>query len=111
MTSDNETYNVTEPATDLPTDKASRKPRSRKSAAPAIVEPTIDIPPNWTYEDAVAEVEAIVAQMEAGDLDLATVFSRFETAMGHLRRCKSFLYEKQQQVDLLLETLEDDVAF
>lgn len=99
--------------TDLPTNKPA-KARSRKtSAKSAAATPPAeaDGTPDWSYEEAVAEIEAIVAQMEAGDLDLATVFARFEAAMGQLRRCKAFLQDKQSQVDLILETLEEDVRF
>ncbi len=61
----------------------------------------------WVYEEAVAEVEAIVARIEAGQLDLADVFTEFATAVKQLQRCQAFLEQKQQEVGLLLETLED----
>ncbi|MEB3274336.1 MAG: exodeoxyribonuclease VII small subunit [Prochlorothrix sp.] len=61
----------------------------------------------WRYEVAVAEVEAIVAQIEGGELELAELFDRFEAAVTQLRQCEAFLNEKQQQVDLLIETLEE----
>ncbi|MGA1625451.1 MAG: exodeoxyribonuclease VII small subunit, partial [Prochlorothrix sp.] len=56
---------------------------------------------------AVAEVEAIVAQIEGGELELAELFDRFEAAVTQLRQCEAFLNEKQQQVDLLIENLEE----
>jgi exodeoxyribonuclease VII small subunit len=97
--------------TEQPATKAAGKSRSRKATSKdVVVNPPVE-PVAWTYEQSVAEIEAIVEQMEAGDLDLATVFARFESAMGQLKRCKTFLQDKQEQVDLLLETLEDDVAF
>jgi exodeoxyribonuclease VII small subunit len=102
--------------TDLPIDLPAEQPakagksRSRKPTAKDVVVTPAE-PVAWTYEQSVAEIEAIVEQMESGDLDLATVFARFESAMGQLKRCKTFLQDKQEQVDLLLETLEDDVAF
>jgi len=61
----------------------------------------------WTYEEAVAQVEAIVARIESGQLDLADVFTEFATAVKQLQRCQDFLEQKQQEVDLLIETLED----
>lgn len=61
----------------------------------------------WVYEEAVAEVEAIVARIEAGQLDLADVFTEFATAVKQLQRCQAFLEQKQQEVGLLIETLED----
>jgi exodeoxyribonuclease VII small subunit len=115
MTTDLPMDFLTDLPIDFPADKPAKKPsskaRSRKSAAKdAVVSPPAE-PVTWTYEQSVAEIEAIVEQMEEGDLDLATVFARFESAMGQLKRCKTFLQDKQEQVDLLLETLEDDVAF
>lgn len=62
----------------------------------------------WNYEAKVAEVERIIARIEAGDLQLQEVFDQFATAVKHLRECESFLQERQQQVDLLIETLQDD---
>ncbi|KKJ01630.1 exodeoxyribonuclease VII [Prochlorothrix hollandica PCC 9006 = CALU 1027] len=63
------------------------------------------LPPDWNYEATVAEVEAIVAQIEGGELELADLFDRFELAVNRLRQCEAFLDAKQKQVDLLIETL------
>jgi exodeoxyribonuclease VII small subunit len=62
----------------------------------------------WNYEAKVAEIEGIIARIEAGELDLAAVFDQFSTAVESLRQCESFLQQRQQQVDLLIETLSDD---
>ena len=62
---------------------------------------------DWNYEAAVAKVEAIVVQIEAGELDLEEVFDQFAAAIEYLRQCETFLQERQQQVDLLIETLND----
>ncbi|WP_008313680.1 exodeoxyribonuclease VII small subunit [Leptolyngbya sp. PCC 6406] len=75
------------------------KSRTSESCAPD---------PNWTYEQAVAHVEETVARLEQGDLPLATIFETFEAAVTELRQCEAFLQEKQQQVDLLIETLMEE---
>jgi exodeoxyribonuclease VII small subunit len=62
----------------------------------------------WNYEVKVAEIEKIIAQIEAGELELEEVFEQFATAVEHLRQCESFLQQRQQQVDLLIETLNDE---
>ena len=62
---------------------------------------------DWNYKAAVAKVEAIVVQIEAGELDLEEVFNQFAAAIEYLRQCETFLQERQQQVDLLIETLND----
>jgi len=61
----------------------------------------------WNYEAKVAEVERIIAQIEAGKLELEEVFDQFATAVEYLRECESFLQARQQQVDLLIENLKE----
>jgi exodeoxyribonuclease VII small subunit len=60
---------------------------------------------NWSYEETVAIVEAIIADLESGNLPLAEVLTQFEQAVQALKQCEGYLQEKQQQVDLLIETL------
>jgi exodeoxyribonuclease VII small subunit len=62
---------------------------------------------NWKYEEAVAKVEAILAEIEGGDLELAEVFSQFEIAVESLQQCDRFLTEQQERVELLLADLGD----
>ena len=63
---------------------------------------------DWSYEATVAQVEAVVRQLETGELPLADVFDRFTTAVEQLRQCEAFLEQKRQQVDLLIEMLDDE---
>lgn len=67
--------------------------------------------PDWNYEETVAEVETIIEQIEAGELALADVFDRYTTAVQYLKQCDVFLQERQQQMDLLIETLTDEADF
>ncbi|MGB3312143.1 MAG: exodeoxyribonuclease VII small subunit [Nodosilinea sp.] len=62
---------------------------------------------SWSYETTVASVEGIIAGLESGSLPLAEVLSQFEQAVQALQQCETYLHEKQQQVDLLIETLTD----
>jgi exodeoxyribonuclease VII small subunit len=78
---------------------------SRKSKTAA--KPALD--PGWHYESAVDEVEAIIDQIESGELDIAATLQQFETAVERLRQCESFLNHHQQQLDLVIETLSDQV--
>jgi exodeoxyribonuclease VII small subunit len=66
---------------------------------------------NWNYEQTVAKVEEILAKIESGELELASVFEEFSAAMEYLRQCELFLHERQKQVDLLIETITDDSEF
>ncbi|MDF5712742.1 MAG: exodeoxyribonuclease VII small subunit [Rhizonema sp. NSF051] len=61
----------------------------------------------WSYEAKVVEIETIIAQIEEGSLELQEVFDQFTKAVESLRECESFLQSSQQQVDLLIETLQD----
>ncbi|MBT9313720.1 exodeoxyribonuclease VII small subunit [Leptothoe kymatousa] len=60
---------------------------------------------NWNYEASVDQVETIIAELETGDLPLAEIFQQFEKAVTELKKCDNFLQEKQQQAQLLIETL------
>ncbi|HEY9761755.1 MAG TPA: exodeoxyribonuclease VII small subunit [Trichocoleus sp.] len=62
---------------------------------------------DWNYEETVGAVETILAQLEAGELPLAEVFTQFEKAVSSLQQCEAYLKAKREQVDLLIETLED----
>jgi exodeoxyribonuclease VII small subunit len=62
----------------------------------------------WNYEAKVAEIEGIIARIEAGELELEAVFEQFASAVEYLRQCESFLQRRQQQVDLLIETLSEE---
>lgn len=62
----------------------------------------------WNYETSVEQVEAIITDLETGDLPLADIFEQFEKAVTELKKCDSFLQEKQQQAQLLIETLRPD---
>ena len=67
--------------------------------------------PDWNYEETVAQVEAIISQMEAGDMDLAEVFEQFTLAVEYLKQCESFLAQKRSQMDIMIETLNEEPDF
>ena len=62
----------------------------------------------WSYETTVATVEGIIADLESGSRPLAAVLTQFEQAVQALTQCETYLQEKQQQVDVLIETLADE---
>lgn len=73
-------------------------PRAKKSAE------------TWNYETSVEQIEAIITDLETGELPLADVFEQFEKAVAELKKCDGFLQEKQQQAQLLIETLTPEEA-
>lgn len=62
---------------------------------------------DWSYEATVGTIEAVITELESGNLPLAEVLAQFEEAVGSLQRCEAYLSEKQQQVNVLIETLGD----
>ncbi len=100
-------------AVDLPAAKVASKAVSKtvgkgKTASKAASKTAAE---TWNYEEMVQRVEAIVARIESGDLELAAVFDQFAEAVDYLQQCEEFLSQRQQQVDLLIETLSDDAEF
>lgn len=69
------------------------------------------LPENWNYEATVDQVETIIGQIEAGELELAEVFEDFATAVQYLRQCEGFLAQRHKQINLLIETLADESDF
>lgn len=70
-------------------------------------------PENWSYEQALSQIETITHQLETGELPLAEVFEQFSEAVSALQHCDRFLQEKQMQASLMIETLvgnEDNEA-
>lgn len=86
-------------------------PGAENHKATNLTEVTSSLQKPWSYEETVHRIEAIVARIESGELDLAEVFEEFETAVGHLRQCERFLAEHRQRADLLIETLTDEPDF
>ncbi|AZB71524.1 exodeoxyribonuclease VII small subunit [Synechococcus elongatus] len=63
--------------------------------------------PAWSYETAIAEVEQVVQQLESGELPLAEVLEQFQQASQRLQQCDRFLRDKQAELDLLIESLDE----
>lgn len=83
---------------------AKSSPASAKATSAPSASPPSD---PWNYEETVATVEAIMADLESGRLPLAEVLTQFEQAVQALQRCETYLAEKRSQVDLLIDVLTD----
>jgi exodeoxyribonuclease VII small subunit len=79
---------------------------SSNQSSPNLTEAKIS--PDWNYEATVAKVEEILSQIESGELELAEVFEQFVTAVKYLDQCETFLEERRQQVELIVEQLADN---
>ncbi len=63
---------------------------------------------DFNYEETVANIETIIEEIEGGELTLAEVFDRFSLAATDLKKCEAFLAKGQQEMNLAIETLEDE---
>lgn len=58
------------------------------------------------FSEALAELEAIVAALESGQLDLEDSIARYERGVSLLRACQAKLAEAEQRVTMLMGELE-----
>jgi exodeoxyribonuclease VII small subunit len=58
------------------------------------------------FGEALAELESIVASLEAGQLDLEESLARYERGVALLRACQAKLADAQQKVTMLMGELE-----
>jgi exodeoxyribonuclease VII small subunit len=56
---------------------------------------------NLTFEQALAELERIVRELEDGQTDLELALSRYELGVGLLKRCYGQLQQAEQRILLL----------
>jgi exodeoxyribonuclease VII small subunit len=66
----------------------------------------VSLPP--TFEAALAELEAIVARMESGELPLEEALAGYKRGAQLLQFCQSALKDAQQQVQILEAGLLQD---
>lgn len=56
-----------------------------------------------SFEACLGRLEAIVREIEAGNLDLDTAIARFTEGMELVKRCRALLTVAEQKICLLLE--------
>jgi exodeoxyribonuclease VII small subunit len=75
--------------------------------APASAEVADSATPD--FEQALAELEALVERMESGDMSLDASLAAFERGINLTRQCQKALADAEQRVRVLLE--RDDGRF
>lgn len=90
------------------TDKTHTR-KSARSPDAAGDEPGTDGPADLDFEAALAELEQLVSQMEAGDLTLEASLAAFERGVKLTRQCQTALRSAELKVQQLTrnDTLED----
>ncbi len=58
-------------------------------------------PETPSFEAALASLEAIVHDLEDGDLGLAEALARYEAGIKHLRHCYDLLEQAERKIELL----------
>jgi exodeoxyribonuclease VII small subunit len=67
-------------------------------------------PPPLRFEQALAELEAILRELEDGTTSLEDSLARYERGVGLLRHCYGQLRDAEQKVKLLAGLTEDGGA-
>ncbi|HET6565274.1 MAG TPA: exodeoxyribonuclease VII small subunit [Xanthomonadales bacterium] len=62
------------------------------------------------FEQALTELEALVAQLESGDLSLDQSLTHFKRGVELTRHCQSILDDAQQTVEILSQDAAPDSA-
>jgi exodeoxyribonuclease VII small subunit len=63
-----------------------------------------------TFEHSLAELEAIVHELEDGQIGLAQALRRYEQGVKHLRHCYQLLAHAERKIELLTGMTEGGVA-
>ena len=66
--------------------------------------------PKPTFEEAVAQVEAIIEQIESGEMGLEDQIEQYAKGAELLRRCRAVLDRCEQRVDEISAGLDRDEA-
>jgi exodeoxyribonuclease VII small subunit len=67
-------------------------------------------PPPLPFEQALAELESILRELEDGTTNLEEALSRYERGVGLLRQCYTQLRDAEQKVKLLTGLTDDGGA-
>lgn len=67
-------------------------------------------PEGLSFGEALAELDAVVAALESGQLELEDSLTRYERGVNLLRSLQTRLAEAQQKVTMLIGELETDSA-
>jgi exodeoxyribonuclease VII small subunit len=63
-----------------------------------------------SFEQAMTELQQIVADLEDNSLGLEASLAQFERGIGLLRNCHSFLEQAEQKIEVLLSFKENGEA-
>ena len=64
----------------------------------------------FNFEESLAELEALVQQMEQGDLTLENSLAAFERGISLTRGCQTALAQAEQKVNVLMQDAQGKVV-
>ena len=63
--------------------------------------------PGQTFEEAMSDLQQIVADLEDNALGLEASLAQFERGIGLLRKCHTFLEQAEQKIEILVSLKEN----
>jgi exodeoxyribonuclease VII small subunit len=69
-----------------------------------------DLPDDLTYSTALAELEALLDQLEDGEIDIDALSSQVRHAAALIRFCRRRLADARLEVEQIVDDLEADEA-
>ncbi len=78
--------------------------RSRRSGGEAVEggEAKPSVPPELSFEAALAALEGVVSQLESGDMPLEQALEAFESGVKLSRRCAATLEAAERRIEILM---------
>lgn len=76
-----------------------------------IVRPVDTAKAKLSFEDALAQLEAIVESMESGEVPLADLLARFEQGTKLLKVCEARLKDAELKIEQLKKQKDGTLAF
>ena len=61
----------------------------------------------WSYKEAMAEIEEIVAKLENNQLDIDELSEKVKRVSELIAYCKSKLHETEEEVEKILKSIVD----
>jgi exodeoxyribonuclease VII small subunit len=68
------------------------------------------LPPPLSFEQALAELDSILRELESGTNNLEDALTRYERGVGLIRQCYGQLRDAEQKVKLLAGLSDDGAA-
>jgi len=63
------------------------------------------------FERALAELEALVEELDRGELGLEQAIAKYEKAVGAYRKCRRILARARKRIEILVHDAEGEGAF